>query len=122
MRRTTLFVAIVAVIATTGCGDDTGDGGTTGAGNASNGGQGAGGEATGGGGAGGTGNGGEGAGGASGLLPFGADCTEDEECETGLCYPFGMGPKCSVLCPPDPADCPGPLKECNNMDPAACKV
>lgn len=116
MKAAIMFVTTSVILATAGCGDDTGDGGsTTGAG-----GQGSGGEAAGGtGGTGGTGTGGIGGG---GLLPFGADCTDNEECESGLCYPFGMGPKCTVECPADPEDCPGPLKECNNMAPAACKV
>jgi hypothetical protein len=61
-------------------------------------------------------------GGGGGLLGFGETCAEDEECESGLCYPFGMGAKCTVECPADPADCPGETKECNNMEPAACKT
>jgi hypothetical protein len=54
---------------------------------------------------------------------FGATCAGNQDCEMGLiCYAFGMGSKCTVECPADPANCPGPTKECNNMTPAVCKV
>jgi hypothetical protein len=124
MRYIRFGMTSLCFFITTACGDDTsGDGDTTGSGAASSGGSsagGAGGESTGG--SGGEPAGGGGGVGGAGSLPFGADCTDSEECESGVCYPFGMGPKCTVECPPDPADCPGPVKECNNMDPAVCKV
>ena len=75
------------------------------------------GAATGGGGAS---TGGGGSGGAPGL-PFGAPCTDNSECASMLCYAFGMGSKCTIPCPPDPADCPNGGKGCNAMAPAVCK-
>lgn len=61
-----------------------------------------------------------GAGGA-GSLPDGSDCTTNEQCESGLCYPFSNGSKCTIECPPNPDDCPAG-EGCNNMSPAVCKV
>jgi hypothetical protein len=47
-------------------------------------------------------------------------CTTNEECETGLCYPFSAkGPHCTMPCD-SPSDCPPPWTGCNNM--GVCKV
>ena len=43
--------------------------------------------------------------------------------EEGLpTFPFGMGPKCTIPCPADPADCPNNGAGCNNMTPSYCKA
>ena len=48
------------------------------------------------------------------------ECTTDEECVTGLCYPFmAKGPHCSQPCGGD-GDCPPPSPGCNLM--GTCKV
>lgn len=53
-------------------------------------------------------------------LPFLAPCGEDEQCETGLCYPFNAkGPHCSKACS-GPADCPAPSPGCSGK--GICKV
>jgi hypothetical protein len=50
----------------------------------------------------------------AGLLPFMSECTEDEQCDTGLCYPFNQGPAlCSHSCTLD-TDCEAPSTGCNN--------
>ncbi len=33
-----------------------------------------------------------------GLLPFGGECTDDAECDTGLCHDFGQGTWCTLAC------------------------
>lgn len=99
-----------------GCGDDTGDGGggggtttsttsttattTTASGSTSTGGA---------------------------CLMFGADCTTGDTCcdvsgTPGVCFAFGMGSKCTIPCPADPADCPNNGAGCNMMQPAHCKT
>ncbi len=130
LRTSTIASCFASALALlSGCGDDTGGAGggsggsgaggsdvtaSSGSGNGSGNGSGTG-SGTGSGSTASTGEGG-------GLLAFGSACTSDGECESGLCYVFGMGSKCTVPCPADPADCPGDTKECNNMDPAACKT
>ncbi len=42
--------------------------------------------------------------------------------QTGECYAFGMGPKCTIPCPPDPMDCPNNGAGCNQMTPAMCQA
>ena len=64
---------------------------------------------------------GEGGHAGGGLLPFGAPCADDEECESGLCYPFGNGPRCTIPCPANPDDCPNGGLGCNGMTPSVCK-
>jgi hypothetical protein len=67
-----------------------------------------------------SGGGGDGGAGGSGKLPFMAECTTDQECETGLCYPFNAkGPHCSKSCSAD-GDCPPPSPGCSNM--GVCKA
>jgi hypothetical protein len=75
-------------------------------------------------GAGGSGDGGAGPGGAGGeggaLLPFLAECEENAQCESGLCYPFAAkGPHCTTPCE-DASECPPPSTGCNMM--GVCKV
>lgn len=66
-----------------------------------------------------TGAGGMAEGGAA-LLPFMADCDEDGQCETGLCYLFpAKGPHCSKACGED-GDCEPPSPGCNMM--GICKA
>lgn len=122
------------LLATAACGDDGGDDGSGGSGGSATGTStgtatgtggdgGAGGDATGGGGTGGDGTGG---GGGScigtGELTFGEACECDDQCESSLCYPFGMGSRCTIPCPTNPDDCPNMGEGCNNMDPAVCKA
>jgi hypothetical protein len=132
-----VIVALGAVAAcgddettTTSSGNDGGNGATGGGGDDSGGGgsgaQGGGGAPQGGGGSGGAPQGGGGAGGAM-CVEFAAACTQADSCcdyagETGQCYQFGMGDKCSIPCPPDPMDCPNNGLGCNNMNPPLCKV
>jgi hypothetical protein len=59
-------------------------------------------------------------------LMFGADCTTGDTCcavgsTPGECYAFGMGSKCTIPCPANPADCPNNGQGCNSMTPAYCK-
>jgi hypothetical protein len=42
--------------------------------------------------------------------------------QTGQCYAFGMGSKCTIPCPANPADCPNNGAGCNTMMPAVCKA
>ena len=56
-------------------------------------------------------------------LMFGSECEMTDICcdaagETGQCYAFGRGPKCTIPCPANPDDCPNGGLGCNNMDPA----
>ncbi|WP_394820638.1 hypothetical protein [Pendulispora albinea] len=62
-----------------------------------------------------------GAGDASGgKLPFMSGCDQNEQCETGLCFPFNAkGPHCSKRCAGD-GDCPSPSPGCNNQK--VCKA
>lgn len=72
--------------------------------------------------AGGSGSGGEatGGGGGSEMLPFMSECDTNEQCETGLCFPFNAkGPHCTQSCA-GPEDCPPPADGCNNM--GVCKA
>ncbi|MEQ9320230.1 MAG: hypothetical protein RIF41_13780, partial [Polyangiaceae bacterium] len=104
MKRTLLTIACATLLwGGIACGDDGGDGaGGGGDGGASTGTQ----TGTAGGGEGGNG----GAGGSSctgtGDLMFGDSCQCDDQCESGLCFAFGMGSRCTIPCPTDPADCP----------------
>ena len=41
----------------------------------------------------------------AGLLPFGGECAEDADCESGLCHDFGQGTWCTMACE-DAAECP----------------
>ena len=58
--------------------------------------------------------------GTGGLAAFLSPCSEDADCETGLCHPFNAkGPHCSSPCERDD-DCPPPSTGCNLM--GICKV
>jgi hypothetical protein len=49
---------------------------------------------------------------AGALLPFGAACAKDEECVTGLCFPFNArGPRCTLPCTED-SECPPEAEAC----------
>ncbi len=124
----TMGIAAAASVAAA-CGDDEGSGGAggtetgTGSGTTtSDGGDGTGGDGTGGGGTGGDGTGG------GACLMFGASCAVgvdtccDAAGETGECFAFGMGARCTIPCPADPADCPNNGAGCNNMNPSYCKT
>jgi hypothetical protein len=70
---------------------------------------------------------GGGMGGAGQCLAFGSLCTAADTCcdaagATGECFAFGMGARCTIPCPADPADCPNMGEGCNNMTPAYCKA
>lgn len=117
MKRLLALAGVSLVLGMAACGDDTGDGGgggsdattsttsttstkATGSGSTSTGGQ---------------------------CLMFGADCTTGDTCcdvggTPGECYAFGMGSKCTIPCPADPADCPNNGAGCNMMTPAYCKA
>jgi hypothetical protein len=126
---------LIAVVAA--CGDDettkvsttttttTTSTGANGGGGATGGG-GSGGAPDGGGGSGGAPVGGGGAGGGA-CLAFGSDCAPSDTCcdvagETGQCYSFGMGDKCTIPCPANEEDCPNNGLGCNNMTPSVCRV
>ena len=77
-------------------------------------------------GTGGDGSGGDGSGGSPMCLPFGSTCSASDTCcdvagETGECFAFGMGDRCTIPCPANPADCPAG-QGCNNQSPPKCKV
>jgi hypothetical protein len=56
----------------------------------------------------------------AGTLGFMEACATDEQCTTGLCYPFNArGPHCSHPCTVD-GDCEAPSPGCNGM--GVCKV
>ncbi len=56
----------------------------------------------------------------AGLLPFMSPCTTNEQCDTGLCFPFNAkGPKCSKPCKTND-DCGPPSTGCNNQ--GVCKA
>lgn len=56
---------------------------------------------------------------AGDLLPFMSMCETDEECETGLCFPFNAnGPHCTHACETD-LECEDPSPGCNGM--GVCK-
>lgn len=111
MHKLLVCAGLVAGLGMAACGDDTsdtgGDGGSsttsttaTGMGSTSNGGQ---------------------------CLAFGADCTTGDTCcavgaTPGECFAFGMGSKCTIPCPADPADCPNNGAGCNMMMPTYCKT
>ena len=53
----------------------------------------------------------------AGKLPLFATCTASEECDSGLCFEFGMGQRiCTRPCTAATAatDCPPPSPGCNN--------
>jgi hypothetical protein len=53
-------------------------------------------------------------------LPFGSECAVDDECASGLCYPFNAkGPHCSQPCAL-PEECPPEADGCSGM--GICKV
>ena len=55
------------------------------------------------------------------LLPIYSPCAVNEECDTGLCFPFNMnGPHCTIECPMAPEECPAPSSGCNGM--GVCKI
>jgi len=135
-----LLLTVGSLIA---CGDDDGGSDGSGSGASASGGSGnagggsggtstGGGSATGGAGTGATGGnviggssgghiGGGGGAGGGGLLPDGDTCVMDDDCESGLCFEFGQGFRCTILCPADPDDCPAG-QGCNNKNPPVCKV
>ncbi len=54
------------------------------------------------------------------LLGFMEACSTNEQCETGLCFPFNAkGPKCSKPCT-SASDCPPPAAGCSNQN--ICKA
>ncbi len=126
-----LRIVALGLLVTVACGDS----GSSGNGGENSGGGGAttdgGGPSSGGGGSTTDGGGGattDGGGGAAACLDFAASCdaAADTCCDVagtpGECVAFGMGPKCSIPCPADPADCPNNGAGCNNMNPSYCKV
>jgi hypothetical protein len=123
-----LFVGSVAL---GGCADETGTSAgsgttSTGSGGNSAGGNSAGGNSAGGNSAGGNSAGGNNAGGNM-CLDFAALCTNTDVCcdfagETGQCFPFGMGSRCTIPCPADPNECPNNGAGCNNQNPPVCKT
>lgn len=117
MKRAFAIIGVAVLIGLSACGDDTSDGGGAGGGgtttatNATS-------TST-------TSSGSTSRGGA--CLMFGADCTTGDTCcdvggTPGECYTFGMGSKCTIPCPADPADCPNNGAGCNMMTPAYCKA
>ncbi|HWL84564.1 MAG TPA: hypothetical protein VNO21_02110 [Polyangiaceae bacterium] len=57
---------------------------------------------------------------AGGKLALMQPCDRDDQCETGLCFPFNAkGPHCSKRCKSD-TDCPSPSTGCSNM--GVCKA
>jgi len=68
------------------------------------------------GGMGGTGGSAGGSGGSGGLLGYLEPCTTDDQCESGLCFPFvSKGPHCTLPCTTD-AECPAPSPGCGGMN------
>lgn len=56
---------------------------------------------------------------AGSKLGFLAPCQKDEQCETGLCFPFNAyGPHCSLRCNAS-TPCPAPSPGCSGM--GVCK-
>ncbi len=60
-------------------------------------------------------------------IAFGEACTMGDTCcavgaTPGECFAFGMGPRCTIPCPPDPNDCPNNGAGCNTMNPPYCKA
>ena len=56
----------------------------------------------------------------SGLAGFLEVCSEDGECETGLCFPYNaFGPHCTTPCDKD-SECPPPSPGCSGM--GVCKL
>ena len=48
------------------------------------------------------------------------DCEKDEDCESGLCFPYvAKGPHCTITCTMD-SDCPPPSNACSGM--GVCKA
>jgi len=87
------------------CGDDTGRG---------SGGSGGSGGAGGAGGSGGMDAAPDGVPGDGGGLPFGANCTANDQCASNLCFMGGTQSYCSQHCT-SPADCPPQATGCNMM-------
>jgi hypothetical protein len=57
--------------------------------------------------------------GAGGDLPFMAECTADDQCETGLCFQYNEGPQlCTHECT-SALQCEAPSPGCNGM--GVCK-
>lgn len=121
VRAVWLSIFGLGVLAWGACSDDTGETGEGGSGaTASDGGGGSG--ATGGAGGEATGGGGGGA-----CVAFAESCAMTDVCcdaagLTGECFAFGMGPRCTIPCPADPADCPNNGAGCNNQTPPYCKT
>jgi hypothetical protein len=60
------------------------------------------------------------AGSDAGLLPFLSACQTNEQCASGLCFPFNAkGPRCSKACKVN-EDCEAPSTGCNNQ--GVCKA
>ena len=132
MPTRNLLPALAVALLLVACSDDdtdttttTGTGGSPGTGG-SGGAPGTGGSAASTGGM--TGSGAMGGGGAAACTEFGLTCdTGTTTCcdyagETGLCFAFGMGNRCTIPCPADPAMCPNNGAGCNNMTPSYCKT
>jgi hypothetical protein len=123
-------IVALGLLITVACGDSgsSGGGGSTTDGGGGSTTDGGGGSTTDGGGGAAGGTTADGGGGAAACLDFAATCDEatDTCCDVagtpGECVAFGMGPKCSIPCPADPADCPNNGAGCNNMSPSYCKV
>jgi hypothetical protein len=69
---------------------------------------------------------GNGGSGGAMCLAFGTTCSAGDTCcdaagETGQCFAFGMGDRCTIPCPANPADCPAG-QGCNNQTPPVCKT
>ncbi|MBK8252819.1 MAG: hypothetical protein IPK82_09140 [Polyangiaceae bacterium] len=63
---------------------------------------------------------GQGGTGGSELAAFMDNCTQNSDCETGLCFNYtSKGPKCTLPCESD-TDCPSPSPGCNNK--GVCKA
>lgn len=122
LKTTALVALATGVLLTAACSDsDTTTGGDGGNGTTTTSGMGG---TTAGPGAGGGGE--AGTGGAGMCLMFGATCTSGDTCcdaagETGECFTFGMGARCTIPCPANPDDCPAG-QGCNNQNPPKCKT
>jgi hypothetical protein len=133
LTRATLAISLVFGLFLGACGDDDDDGsagsgagtggsdidagdtaGTGGGGDSGSGTSGSGGEAAGTGGS----EAGDDAGSQTALLGFGEECTEDDQCEGGVCHQFGQedSPLCTQECSGD-ENCPegSQGKKCNNQ-------
>ena len=53
-------------------------------------------------------------------LPFGSECSEDSQCQSGKCFDFSSkGPHCTIDCPAS-GSCPSPSTGCSGM--GVCKI